>query len=172
MLRIGGFGDPLIVMPSKQRPRRMSLYGSNGEEDKFLLKGREDLRLDERVMQMFHLVNTLMADSAATRQQALEITRYPVIPLSNNAGLIGWVEGCDAVNTIIEQMRKRTGVKPIEWITMTKPIGNEADYDPDQKKFVAQKNDDWEILLLYQKVEFSRARSQQPQETTSQRRCG
>ena len=50
----------MSVFRSKQRPRRMKLTGSDGEEYSFLLKGHEDLRQDERVMQLFGLVNALL----------------------------------------------------------------------------------------------------------------
>jgi hypothetical protein len=39
------------VINSKQRPRKLTIYGSDGHEYQFLLKGHEDLRQDERVMQ-------------------------------------------------------------------------------------------------------------------------
>jgi len=37
------------------------IAGSNGKDYTFLLKGHEDLRQDERVMQLFGLVNALLA---------------------------------------------------------------------------------------------------------------
>ena len=37
----------------------------------FLLKGHEDLRQDERVMQLFGLVNTLLNSEISTSQQNL-----------------------------------------------------------------------------------------------------
>jgi hypothetical protein len=40
------------VIESKQRPRKLSMRGSDGVEYSFLLKGKEDLRQDERVMQV------------------------------------------------------------------------------------------------------------------------
>ena len=39
------------MINSKQRPRKLTIYGSDGREYQFLLKGHEDLRQDERVMQ-------------------------------------------------------------------------------------------------------------------------
>ena len=56
----------LKVITSKQRPRKLCIRGSNGKEFMFLLKGHEDLRQDERVMQLFGLVNTLLATSHET----------------------------------------------------------------------------------------------------------
>lgn len=45
--------------------------GSNGHEFVFLLKGHEDLRQDERVMQLFGLVNTLLANDPTSLRKNL-----------------------------------------------------------------------------------------------------
>jgi hypothetical protein len=46
----------------------------------FLLKGHEDLRLDERVMQLFGLVNTLLANNRKTSN------RFVLVPLHSSMG--------------------------------------------------------------------------------------
>ena len=74
------------VMASKQRPRRLAVMGSDGREYVFLLKGHEDLRQDERVMQLFGLVNTLLTVDASCARLDLGIQRYSVVPLSANPG--------------------------------------------------------------------------------------
>ncbi|KAG8434781.1 hypothetical protein GDO86_012940 [Hymenochirus boettgeri] len=91
IIRIQSIAPSLQVITSKQRPRKLTLMGSNGHEFMFLLKGHEDLRQDERVMQLFGLVNTLLANDPASLRKNLSIQRYAVIPLSTNSGLIGWV---------------------------------------------------------------------------------
>ena len=50
-----------IITTSKQKPKTLTLFGSNGQSYKFLLKGKEDLRLDERIMQLFDLMNNLIS---------------------------------------------------------------------------------------------------------------
>ncbi|XP_077998557.1 serine/threonine-protein kinase mTOR-like [Glandiceps talaboti] len=97
----------LQVITSKQRPRKLSIFGSNGQEFMFLLKGHEDLRQDERVMQLFGLVNTLLANDPETFRRHLNIQRYSVIPLSTNSGLIGWVPHCDTLHTLIRDYREK-----------------------------------------------------------------
>ena len=42
-------------------------------------------------MQLFGLVNTMLANDRTTAERDLSIARYAVIPLSPNSGLIGWV---------------------------------------------------------------------------------
>jgi serine/threonine-protein kinase SMG1 len=49
---IAGLAPQVHVLGSKTRPRRLQLLGSDGRAHVFLLKGRDDLRLDERLMQV------------------------------------------------------------------------------------------------------------------------
>ena len=53
VVTITSFAPQLEVITSKQRPRKLTIHGNNGEDYAFLLKGHEDLRQDERVMQVF-----------------------------------------------------------------------------------------------------------------------
>ena len=52
------------------------------------MQGHEDLRQDERVMQLFGLVNTMLAHDRITAERDLSIARYAVIPLSPNSGAL------------------------------------------------------------------------------------
>eukprot|EP01052_Picozoa_sp_SAG31_P012956 SAG31_NODE_768_length_12226_cov_3.928424_3_plen_2501_part_00 len=104
--------DPLLqVLPSKQRPRKLAMIGSDGRTYEFLLKGKEDIRLDERVMQLFGLINKMLATDVVTSRRDLGITRYDVIPLSSTSGLIGWVGGCDTLNALIKGYREARNIK-------------------------------------------------------------
>lgn len=93
------------MITSKQRPRKICLLGDDGKEYVFLLKGHEDLRLDERVMQLFGLVNTLLANARTAADKDLSIERYAVVPLSPNIGLIGWLPHCDTLHQLIRDYR-------------------------------------------------------------------
>ncbi|KAL8151366.1 LOW QUALITY PROTEIN: hypothetical protein V2J09_021174 [Rumex salicifolius] len=105
VVTIASFAPQLEVITSKQRPRKLTIHGSDGEDYAFLLKGHEDLRQDERVMQLFGLVNTLLENSRKTAEKDLSIERYSVIPLSPNSGLIGWVPNCDTLHHLIREYR-------------------------------------------------------------------
>ncbi|KAK1436478.1 hypothetical protein QVD17_02258 [Tagetes erecta] len=105
VVTIASFAPQLVVITSKQRPRKLTIHGSDGEDYAFLLKGHEDLRQDERVMQLFGLVNTLLENSRKTSEKDLSIQRYEVIPLSPNSGLIGWVPNCDTLHQLIREYR-------------------------------------------------------------------
>ena len=89
IVKIGSFIPTIHVITSKQRPRRITIVGTSGLEYMFLLKGHEDLRQDERVTQLFGLVNALLINDRTTSKKDLKIHRYSVIPLSHNAGIVG-----------------------------------------------------------------------------------
>ncbi|KAG6916802.1 hypothetical protein DXG01_005325 [Tephrocybe rancida] len=68
--------------------------------------GHEDLRQDERVMQLFGLVNGLLSTDTESFKRRLHIQRYPVIPLDTNVGLMGWVQGTDTLHALIIDYRQ------------------------------------------------------------------
>ncbi|TXG64043.1 hypothetical protein EZV62_011037 [Acer yangbiense] len=105
VVTIASFATQLVVITSKQRPRKLTIHRSDGDDYAFLLKGHEDLRQDEHVMQLFGLVNTLLENSRKTMEKDLSIQRYDVIPLSPNSGLIGWVPNCDTLHHLIRDYR-------------------------------------------------------------------
>lgn len=106
IVRIQGFESTFTVINSKQRPRKLSVSGGDGVNYSFLLKGHEDIRQDERVMQLFGLCNTLLANDTESYKRHLNIQRYPAIPLSQNSGLLGWVPNSDTLHVLIREYRE------------------------------------------------------------------
>jgi len=94
------------VITSKQRPRKLSIHGEDGHVYVFLLKGHEDLRQDERAMQLFGLANALLEGDRRTSKHDLAIQRYAVTPLSHNAGIVGWVPHTDTLHALIRDYRE------------------------------------------------------------------
>ena len=110
IIRIKRFGKYLNLIKTKQCPRKMKMIGTDNKEYMFLLKGHEDLRLDERVMQLFDLVNIILANDKETYKKNLLIHSYPVFPLSHNTGIIGWVPNCDTIFTLLREERFESGL--------------------------------------------------------------
>jgi FKBP12-rapamycin complex-associated protein len=105
-VKIEKFIPSVQVITSKQRPRKITLRGSDGKDYVFLLKGHEDLRQDERVMQLFGLVNALLERDRQTKKHDLRIQRYAISPLSHNCGLVGWVPHTDTLHSLIRDYRQ------------------------------------------------------------------
>jgi FKBP12-rapamycin complex-associated protein len=106
VVKIVGFEPTFSVISSKQRPRKFTIKGSDGTSYQYVLKGHEDIRQDERVMQLFGLVNTLLSVDSECFKRHLNIQQYPVIPLSQNSGLLGWVPDSDTLHMLIREYRE------------------------------------------------------------------
>jgi len=106
VVRIASFDPVSTVIQSKQRPRKLTLRGSDGMQYTYALKGHEDIRQDERVMQLFGLVNTLLANDPECLKRHLNIQRYAAIPLSTQSGLLGWVPHSDTLHMLIKDYRE------------------------------------------------------------------
>ncbi|CAI5729920.1 unnamed protein product [Peronospora destructor] len=84
--------DPFVtILRTKTKPKSLGFVGSDGKTYKYLLKAREDLRLDERIMQFLRVANGFLLADAAAAARDLSAQNYSVIPLSRNAGLIKMV---------------------------------------------------------------------------------
>jgi FKBP12-rapamycin complex-associated protein len=105
ILRIVGFDQVAHVIQSKQRPRRINIKASDGKDYQYLLKGHEDIRQDERVMQLFGLCNTLLLNDTECRKRHLLIQTYAAIPLSGQSGLFSWVMNSDTLHMLIREYR-------------------------------------------------------------------
>jgi phosphatidylinositol kinase/protein kinase (PI-3 family) len=75
---IAGFGGDIAVMSSIRAPVRLTVRGSDEKDYAVLVKGGEDLRLDERLQQLFALANEILAGSAACSRRSLRIHTYAV----------------------------------------------------------------------------------------------
>ncbi|PLN84338.1 putative TOR pathway phosphatidylinositol 3-kinase TorA [Aspergillus taichungensis] len=99
--------DPIQhVLQTKKRPRRMIIRGNNGKSYMCLLKGHEDIRQDERVMQLFSLCNTLLNNDSESFKRHLSIQCFPATPLSQSSGLLGWVSNSDTLHALIKEYRE------------------------------------------------------------------
>ena len=135
-VNIEKFIPELEIMTSKQRPRKITLRGNDGNDYVFLLKGHEDIRQDERVMQLFGLVNALLLRDHQTRKHDLKIQRYAISPLSHDCGVVGWVPHTDTLHSLIRDYRNSKSI----------PLNLE-------NRETMKMAPDYELLTVMQKVE-------------------
>ncbi|KAL3883922.1 hypothetical protein ACJMK2_030148 [Sinanodonta woodiana] len=74
-------------------PKIIDCVGSDGRSRRQLVKGRDDLRQDAVMQQVFEMVNNLLQKETETRKRRLKIRTYKVIPLSQRSGVLEWCEG-------------------------------------------------------------------------------
>uniref|UniRef100_H3B272 DNA-dependent protein kinase catalytic subunit n=1 Tax=Latimeria chalumnae TaxID=7897 RepID=H3B272_LATCH len=90
--KITGFDERIKVMASIRKPKRLIIQGNDEREHPFLVKGGEDLRQDQRIEQLFEVMNIILSQDAACSQRNLQLKTYQVIPMTTRIGLIEWLE--------------------------------------------------------------------------------
>ncbi|WVQ82636.1 hypothetical protein IAT38_004768 [Cryptococcus sp. DSM 104549] len=124
---IDGFQPGVDVLSSKQLPRKLVIR-SYLTDYTFLLKGNEDLRGDERIMQLFNLINTLLNHHSEAFSRNLHLLPYEVVPLSPSAGLVSWVPNTQQLQSMIQANRDKD-----KHNTLTnKELASLLGYDPKQ----------------------------------------
>lgn len=104
--------EPLLqVLGTQQHPRCIFLTDVAGKSWKFLLKGNEDLRLDQRIMQFFKLINSLLKSNRVASDRTVSIVQYAVTPFALDAGLISWVTGADTFQQLVSDFRTHRNIK-------------------------------------------------------------
>ncbi|XP_064600499.1 DNA-dependent protein kinase catalytic subunit-like [Liolophura sinensis] len=91
-VKIAGFDQRVKVMSSLRKPKRVTIRGNDEKEYNFLVKGGEDLRQDQRIEQLFGIMNEVFDKDASCRHRKLHLTTYQVIPMTPRVGLIEWLD--------------------------------------------------------------------------------
>ena len=69
-------------MSSIRKPKRITIHGDDEKDYMFLVKGGEDLRLDQRIEQLYCLMNEVLDEDTACSQRGLHLRTYQVIPMT------------------------------------------------------------------------------------------
>lgn len=111
IVTVASFSNQIDILPTKTKPKKLVIVGSNGQSYTYLLKGREDLRLDARIMQLLQAINGFLCSSSSTCKNSLSIRYYTVTPISGRAGLIQWVENVISIYSVFKswQLRMQQG---------------------------------------------------------------
>lgn len=76
-------------------PKKLMCHCTDGKQYPQLLKGKDDLREDAVMEQVFNILNDLLNHSKTTKKERMHIRTYIVVPLSQRSGILEW-----CVNTI------------------------------------------------------------------------
>ncbi|CAG8689254.1 4251_t:CDS:10, partial [Acaulospora morrowiae] len=104
---IQSFDDAVVILPTKTKPKKLILRGSDGKQYVYLFKGLEDLHLDERIMQLLQITNDLFKREKKSRQRNLRARNYAVIPLGDHSGMIQWVENATQMFILYKKWQHR-----------------------------------------------------------------
>ncbi|CAJ1074374.1 serine/threonine-protein kinase ATR [Xyrichtys novacula] len=107
---LDGFEDCVEILASLQKPKKISLRGSDGRSYTMMCKPKDDLRKDCRLMEFNCLINKCLRKDAESRRRELHIRTYAVIPLNEECGIIEWVNNTAGLRHILTKLYKERGI--------------------------------------------------------------
>ncbi|CAF1316968.1 unnamed protein product [Adineta steineri] len=105
-IKIVGFDEKLLVLHSLRLPKRITIRGHDENDYRFLVKGGEDIRQDQRIEALFSIMNDLYDNDPNCNQSNsahIAIRTYKVIPMSSKLGVIEWLDNTRPLKDLIEE---------------------------------------------------------------------
>ncbi|KAK8104021.1 protein kinase rad3 [Apiospora kogelbergensis] len=112
VITIDSFLDDVLVLGSLAKPRKLTARGSNGVSYGLLIKPKDDLRTDQRLMEFNSMINRSLKRDAESSRRQLYIRTYAVTPLNEECGIIEWVDGLKTLRDILLVIYRSRGVGP------------------------------------------------------------
>ena len=107
---ITAFLDEALVLASLQKPRKMSIRGSDGHVYAILAKPKDDLRKDQRLMEFDTMINRFLKRDIEAAKRRMYIRTYAVIPLNEECGVIEWVNSLKTMRDVLLKLYRERSV--------------------------------------------------------------
>ncbi|KAK7740732.1 serine/threonine-protein kinase M1 [Cytospora paraplurivora] len=112
VVSIDAFLDDVLVLGSLAKPRRLTARGSDAKLYSLLIKPKDDLRTDQRLMEFNSMINRSLKRDAESSRRQLYIRTYAVTPLNEECGILEWVDGLKTLRDILLGIYKTRGIAP------------------------------------------------------------
>ncbi|CAG7830072.1 unnamed protein product [Allacma fusca] len=98
--------EPVQVMTSLQKPKRITFRGTDGKSYGIMCKASDDLRKDAKVMEINNMVQWYMSGDKECRKRNLVVRMYTVTPLSDTCGIMEWIPNLHGYRPLITSLIK------------------------------------------------------------------
>lgn len=97
IISVVGWDHSFELVGGINAPKKIFCRTSDGQIRSQLLKGKDDLRQDAVMQQVFAVVNQLLRDNKETKKRRACMRTYRVVPFSRRSGILEW---CDNTTTV------------------------------------------------------------------------
>ncbi|KAK4881292.1 hypothetical protein RN001_004611 [Aquatica leii] len=153
--KIMGFAPMVHLLESMRAPIRITILGNDGKQYKYLVKFGEDLRQDQRIEQIFILMNNVLLQDSNCNKRQMNLTTYQVIPLNSRLGVIEWLNDTIHLKEFIEtglsdqKSLKKSQEKYMTWINKAVPKKINDPHHPERYGFAFLKYKDKDFMDKY-----------------------
>ncbi|XP_037079091.1 DNA-dependent protein kinase catalytic subunit-like [Pollicipes pollicipes] len=100
-VHVANFGQQVRVLASLKRPVLLTARGDDAREYRYLVKSGDDLRTDQRLQQLFDIMNGSLAADPRTAARHLTIRTYKVLPMKPTLGVIEWIDNTETLHQFL-----------------------------------------------------------------------
>ncbi|KAI9558578.1 hypothetical protein GHT06_015366 [Daphnia sinensis] len=126
-LKVETFRDEIQYLQSKQLPVRLTIVVDGAVEYPVLVKHGEDLRQDERIVQLLNSIDIALVRDVESRKRSLRIRTFQVMPLTTAFGILQWLPETLTLKAFLEtdikfcssQLPKFAAKNPLHYMTAT-----------------------------------------------------
>ncbi|KAJ9577913.1 hypothetical protein L9F63_025226, partial [Diploptera punctata] len=101
IIGIHKYSDNFGLVGGINAPKKISCWGTDGIERPQLVKGKDDLRQDAVMQQVFTILNTLLKNNKETKKRKLLIRTYKIVPLSQRSGVLEWCQNTQPLSSYL-----------------------------------------------------------------------
>ena len=101
-VKINSFDQHLLVLSSIRKPKKIKIFGNNEKSYDYLVKGCEDLRLDQRIQEVFKVMNEILIKNSNCTKKKLKLNTFVVVPITQKLGIIEWISDTQSLYKVIK----------------------------------------------------------------------
>ncbi|MEW5302991.1 MAG: hypothetical protein WDW36_005724 [Sanguina aurantia] len=134
VVTIAKLRDEVTMMRSMMKPKKIVFVGSDGRDYPFLAKPKDDLRKDYRLMDYAGVLNSLLSKEAGARRRDLRLRTYAVLPLTDDCGLLQWINNLLPLKSCCEEAYHMEGLYKKEVVAQIRKIYDDNKDQPSMSK--------------------------------------
>ncbi|KYN37415.1 Serine-protein kinase ATM, partial [Trachymyrmex septentrionalis] len=140
---VRSYQDSCEFVGGVNMPKKIICVGTNGVQHRQLVKGKDDLRQDAVMQQVFTVMNTLLCTCKETQRRNLRIKTYKVVPLTQRSGVLEWCDNTVPITVILVGSSDKPGMHKKYY-----PRGLTAEAARDKMKNVAQESNEMKLRVF------------------------
>ena len=106
---ISTFGTEYSNVGGITAPKKINCLGTDGKWRPQLVKGKDDLRQDAVMQQVFGLLNTLLNKDERAQRKRLHIRTYKVVAMSQRSGVLEWCQNTTPIREFLVGSDQKSG---------------------------------------------------------------
>uniref|UniRef100_W8C8V5 Serine/threonine-protein kinase ATR n=1 Tax=Ceratitis capitata TaxID=7213 RepID=W8C8V5_CERCA len=107
---ICGIKEEITVLRSAAKPKKITIQCSDGKCYDVMVKPKDDLRKDFRLMEFNGLVKRFLHQDSQARHRCLRIRTYAAIPFNEECGLVEWLPKLNSFRAICNSIYRMRGL--------------------------------------------------------------